>query len=118
LLGCGGEAPGTFSFHGHKAESLGERDSVSPHAKKFDLGADFAVDGFKQDLTLGAIRDRSFGQDGRTSGERKPLQHSNKPALIHCKKRTLAIRNTDARGARVPLSFLRFGDSPSHGLSH
>src|ERR1035438_8678312 len=42
----GGEASGTGTLHGKKAEGLGERDAVGAHLKEFDLSADFAVDRF------------------------------------------------------------------------
>jgi hypothetical protein len=82
-LFCGGsEAFGTRIIHGQETEGLRERHTIGASLKEFDMSADFAENRTHSDLTHGPARNRTFGEDGRTSGERKALKDSNKTDIV------------------------------------
>ena len=61
---------------------MGERDAIGSGLKEFDLSADFAKDGIHNDVTHGSVGNRTFGEDGGTSGERKPPKDANEAGAI------------------------------------
>lgn len=61
---------------------MGERDAIGSGLKEFDMSADLAEDGIHNDVTHGSVRNRTLGEDGGTSGERKALKDSNEVGAI------------------------------------
>ena len=61
---------------------MGERDAIRAGVKEFDLSANFAKDSIHRDIAHAAMGNRSFGEDGRSSGKREALKHSNEPGSV------------------------------------
>jgi hypothetical protein len=45
--------------------------------KEFDLSANFAKDSVHRNVAHGSVGNRTFGENGGSSGKREALKHSN-----------------------------------------
>jgi len=64
---------------------LRERHAIGASLKEFDMGADFTKNGTQCDFTHGPAGNRTFGENGGTSGQGKALKHSNKTDIVYGK---------------------------------
>ena len=90
-----------------------ERHTIGAGLKEFDMSADFAENGTQCHFTHGSVGNRTFREDGGTSGERKALQNANEADTIDGKYSALTIGDANPRSAWI-LALLRLLHNSQH----
>ena len=84
-----------------------ERHTIGAGLKEFDMSADFAENGTQSHFTHGPPGNRTFGEDRRTSRERKAVKHAYEADTVNRKYSALTVGDADPRSAWTPSRFLR-----------
>ena len=99
---------GAVVVHAEKAESLGERDAIGTRLEELDMRGDSAEDGDEIHGSERALWDRAFGENSRSTRQRKALHDPDEPLVVRCENSSFLIGNANTGSSHTLAGILAF----------